>query len=148
MTGFVFDGKQKVTLTLAGIALIGGAMIATHAFLAQHAARYFVSTAAAQTAQAQQALQIKEIADIAREAAQAAKQTADTLATHVRGQELKEARQRLDMLRKDLFDAQISESTHGPNDLTRARKRELEPAIERQRSYVDCLEAGRPNCQP
>lgn len=146
--GFIFDGKQRVTATIAGLALFAAAAIGTHAFLSRHVGHYFVRSASAQTANDAFTQQIKKASDAAQSAAQAAQQAIGELRTHVAGEELHAARNKIDTLRTEISNTKLWESANGPNDVSRGRLIELENALERTRAFVNCLEQQRPNCVP
>lgn len=146
--GFLLDGKQKVTITLAGLSVAGALLIATHTFLARHTSKYFVQTASAQEAHGDLTRQIRDASDAANKAASAAQQAVSELRSHVAGEDLNRARSKIDTLRGEISATQLWESTNGANEISRARRQDLERQLERTIAYAACLEAQRPNCAP
>jgi hypothetical protein len=147
-SSWVFDGKQKITMSLAGIALLAAGAIAVHSFVATHASTYFVRSASAQLASDGVARQIREVGDAAKSAAQAAQQAVAELHAHVDGERIAAARARIDVLRGEISNTQLWESANGANDISRARRRDLESQLARTIAYVECLEDRGAFCQP
>lgn len=145
---WALDAKQKVSVSIAGAGVILVALVGFHTFLAGHTSRIFVSEAEAGELAAEVQQQIKDISESAKRAADAAASAVFELRSHVAGEEIKAARNKMDELRGEISTTLLWESANGANDISRARKRDLEIQFERTAAYVQCLEAQRPNCQP
>ena len=104
--------------------------------------RSFYSEAQAQVLQDQ----VKEAADAAKQAAQSVENVSRDLTQYVKQQDLKSARERLNVLKQQLSETQLWESSNGANDISRARKIELAAQIEIVTAYIQCMEAQRPVC--
>lgn len=126
--------KAKAWL-VAGVAAIG-AVWSFHQWLgASHLPAHLMTRAEAQTLQQE----VKAAVDTAKAAATAAKQTSDRLFDYIERQELKEERAALERLQGDLADTLLWENANGANDLSRARKTELERRIRDAQERIRCL---------
>lgn len=141
------DANRKVVISVSALAAIVVVGWQFHEWTGRHLNTHLMSRAEAQTLHMAQNEQIKQAADAAKEAANAATETARLLRDHIKGEELKSARERLNQLRGQLSETQLWESTNGgANDISRARKADLNSQIEVLSTLIACLEAGRNNC--
>ncbi|MEO8466225.1 MAG: hypothetical protein ABI640_12850 [Gammaproteobacteria bacterium] len=139
---FKLDGRQKVTISLAtALAFIVG-LWQFHEWTGRHLKDHLVSTQIG----SELAMQIHEAVDAAKQSAKASETIGRSLSLHIAGQDLKEAHIKLDTAKTDLATTQLWESVNGANEISRARKRELEFQIERTTGYIACREASRESC--
>lgn len=133
--------KTKISLGVLGA--VAAAMWPLHEWIAGHATRELLE----HSVQAQElGKQIKTAVDAAQKAAEAAKMVAESLAIHVDQTDLADARRRLDLAKTDLATTQLWEAANRPNEISRARVRDLQGQIDRVSAWIACKEAGRPNC--
>lgn len=85
----------------------------------------------------------KEASTAAMQASQAAAQTSEALSMYIVQQELKNARDRLSALQGQLSETQLWEASNKANDISRARKLDLERQIQALKEQVECLKQGR-----
>lgn len=114
-----------------------------HNWLATHMGAHLFTTAAAQTL----SNQVQQASNAAKTAAESTQQLAEAFKRHIDGEDLKYARDKVDTLTEQLSSTKLWESANGANEISRARREDLERQLERMRSYVTCLEIGRPNCR-
>lgn len=135
--------KAKTTISVGAIVSALAMIWPTHEWIAMHATRELLE----HSLQAQEInKQIKKAADAAQQAAEAAQMVALTLADHVAQTDLADARKRLDLAKTDLATTQLWEAANKPNEITRARIRDLQAQIDRVSAWINCRENGRPNC--
>lgn len=134
--------KHKISISLGSLGVIIGALWAAHGRLVLHVDRYFISSAEANELQQQ----VKEAADTAKAAAKIAQDTSTALFRYIRGEQLKDAREALETLKGQHSDTLLWERANGENDLSRARKRELEARIRAREAQITCMELGRDDC--
>src|SRR5262245_53588903 len=119
------DGSQKVTISVATMVALAVGLWSFHGWLGGHLDKNFFSEAEAQTL----SQQVKQAADAAKEASQAAKANGDTLNKYISQQDLKSAREQLAAKEGQLSETQLWETANQPNDISRARKRDLQDQI-------------------
>lgn len=141
--------KRRITITgmTAGLLLAAGSGTwLGHAWLRDHVTDkldlVFQNEAQAQTL----GQQVREATNAARDAASAAESVGRSLASYIKRQDAKEARERLSVLKQQLGETQLWESANGVNDITRARKADLTAQIEATQAYIACLDSGRTDC--
>lgn len=130
------DKPQKITVSVATLAAGIVGLWYFHGWLGGHLDRSFFSEAQAQGLSEQ----VKQAADAAKQASQAASQTSQTLTRYITAQEVKTARERLNILQGQLSETQLWEASNAPNDISRARKADLQSQIEAMKVYISCLE--------
>lgn len=123
---------------------VGGVVWGSHEWMAKHVDAYFFSEAQA----GELTEQIKQLATATQQTAIATQQTAKALDRHIKSEDLKEQRQKLDGLKARYADIQLWETTNKPNAVSTQTRRDLEQQIEHTKDYIQCLEAGRENCVP
>jgi hypothetical protein len=133
---------KKIGIIVGTIVAVCGALAAGHNALGKHMEMYFFSVAQA----GELTEQIKGIADAANKTADAAAKTASALDKHIRTEDLKEQKRKLELLNARLQDIQLWESTNRPNSVSTRTRQELLAQIEGQKEYVACLQDGKPNC--
>lgn len=134
----------------SGIATLIAGVIAAHHFLGAHLEFHLLSKAEAAELKEQitaAANAAKEASTAAKDASQAAAQTGQALAKYIQQQELKTARERLSALQGQLSETQLWEASNKANDISKARKADLQRQIDVLKEYVDCLKAGASLCQ-
>lgn len=141
-------GRAIKLLSIAATSL--GVLWAIHVWVGGHIEFHLMTKAEAAelkneiSAVAQAA---KDASTAAKEASQAAAQTGQALQMYIQQQELKTARERLSALQGQLSDTQLWEASNRANDISRARKADLQRQIDVLRDYVQCLQNGRSLCQ-
>jgi hypothetical protein len=132
------SSRTKVSLGLLGA--IAVALWPLHQWLSVHLENHVVTSAKGDAL----AVETRKAADAAQMAAEATHVVAVALADHIAMTELKDARQRLDLLKTDLATTQLWEAANHPNDISRARVRDLGSQIDHVQNWIACTEAGRP----
>lgn len=134
----VLSSRSKVSLGVLGA--IAVALWPLHSWLATHLENHVATVAQARAI----AEDTKKAADAAQMAAEATHVVAVSLADHIAQTELKDARQRLDLLKTDLATTQLWEAANHANDISRARVHDLTGQIDHVTGWIACTEAGRP----
>ena len=134
----MLSSRSKISLGVLGA--IAVALWPLHQWLAAHLENHVATTAQARVL----AEDTKKAADAAQMAAEATHVVAVSLADHIAMTELKDARQRLDLIKTDLATTQLWEAANHPNEISRARVRDLTAQIDHVTQWIACTEAGRP----
>jgi hypothetical protein len=134
--------KRKYVISGTSIAAFVVAVWWGHGWVGVHLDRYLVTEVEAQSI----GQQVQQAARAATEAASAAESVGRTLDAYIKRQDLKDSRERLNLLNQQLGETQLWEAANGPNDITRARRADLSAQIVVTQNYIRCLEAGRPDC--
>lgn len=113
-----------------------------HKFLATHVEFHLTPKAAAAELDAK----ILSASTAAKSAAEAAQKIGSALEMHISEEKLSKARELLSAKREQLSTTQLWETANRPNDISRARKVELQGQIDVLREYVRCLEQFRSVC--
>lgn len=126
--------KHKVTISVGsiifGLALLWGA----HKFIASHAGKYFLPVAAAE-----------ELTQKVEEALMTSAENSAILTNFIRRTEIRDAREKVDSLRSELQATLLWESANGENEISRARKSDINREITRYENYVACIERNPTN---
>lgn len=133
---------KKIGVIVATCVTVGTALVAVHVALGKHLDTHFLSVAQA----GELTDQIKGIASAAQQTANAAAKTANALDQHIRTEDLKEQKRKLELLSARLQDIQLWESTNKPNSVSTRNRQELLAQIESQKEYITCLQDGKLNC--
>jgi acyl-CoA reductase-like NAD-dependent aldehyde dehydrogenase len=136
------DRKTRMTLWIMAIPVAITVSLLSHKYIDGHIDRFMFSEVQAQTLTDQ----VEKAANAAQEASQAASATGRALTTYMRNQDLKETRERLSVREGQLSDTLLWESSNGANDISRARKADLQREIEDLKALLRCYEAVRPDC--
>lgn len=133
---------KRIAIVTGAITAVAGALVGAHVWLGAHLGAHLMTSAQG----VELGAQLKQIADAAKQTAQAASDTAKALNNHLASEELKEAKAKLSVLTEQLSGTMLWESEHGANDISKARKRDLEEQINRVKEYLQCVDAGRSTC--
>jgi hypothetical protein len=134
--------RRKFVVSGGALIVLIGVLWLGHGKLTEHLDVYMISTAEGQVL----TQQVKEAADAARQAALSVQEVGRSLVDYIKLQDIKDARERLNNLRGSLSETQLWESANGANDISRARKADLEAQISVIEGYIQCIEAGRSTC--
>lgn len=141
------DRSQKLVIGTASLLGVIATLWGFHRFLGTHLEVHLMPRAEADTRRELLIDQIHAATDAAMQAAGAAQITAAALEQHVALESLAQSRARVDILREQLSSTQLWEKANGgENDVSRARKRDLDNQLERTRDYIACREAARFGC--
>lgn len=134
--------KRRIIVSLSTMLGLGGAGLWAHQRLGEHMDAHFTSTAEAQVLSDS----VRSASESARKAAESADSTSKALTAYISHQDLKDAKQRLNVLNEQLSGTKLWEATNPANEISRARKADLERQIAVLATYIACLEAERSYC--
>lgn len=127
----------KVKTWLGAAALVAGSLWGFHQWLGKvHLPVHLMTRAEAQTL----GEQVKQASDAATRAAESAERVSQRLFDYIADQELKEERAKHERLEGELQDTLLWESQNGENQISRARKADLEARIIESTRRIRCLE--------
>jgi hypothetical protein len=140
--GVVKLNFKRIGIMFSVAGVVVSAFVGAHLWLGSHLAAHLYTA----TQGAELSGQLKQIADSATKTAQAASDTAKALNAHIAAEDLKNAKRRLDTLNEQLSSTLLWESSNHPNDISRARKADLQYQINTVKEYIECMNQGRYNC--
>lgn len=127
---------SKITISIGTIIVVFSALVGMHEYTVYHLDDVFMSTADAD-----------DLVDKVEKALDKSNSNAELFLDYIRRQDLSDARDSLQNHRDDLRETLLWEDANqGENQISRERKEELRDRIREKEALVQCLEAGRENC--
>lgn len=121
--------KHKVTISFGTVVFVAVCLYGLHQYLAHHLKAIFIPTAVAE-----------ELTQKVEKALMTSADNSATLLNFMRRQEVKDSREKINTLKGELQNTLLWESANGENEISRARKKDINEEILRYDNYISCVD--------